>query len=91
VPFLRRFVEAARECGLFAGLAGSLRAADIPVLIDLAPDLLGFRGALCLGDQRTARIDAPRLRAIRALMPDAGGSATIGLLPRSSVGTVAWS
>jgi (5-formylfuran-3-yl)methyl phosphate synthase len=91
VPVLRRFVDTARDCGLFAGLAGSLRAADIPVLVDLAPDLMGFRGALCLGDQRTARIDAPRLRAIRELMPDAGRSATIGLMPRFSVGTIAWS
>ena len=33
--------------GLLTGLAGSLEAADVPRLLLLAPDYLGFRGALC--------------------------------------------
>ena len=36
----------------------------------LAPDLLGFRGALCHGGDRTEALDAGRLAAIRALIPE---------------------
>ena len=49
--FLRDFVTEARKLQLLCGLAGSLRAADIPPLMSLSlrPDYLGFRGALCGG------------------------------------------
>jgi uncharacterized protein (UPF0264 family) len=61
---LREFVCAARAHGLIVGLAGSLRAADIPALAALAPDYLGFRGALCMGS-RTDALDLHALRDIR--------------------------
>ncbi|KAA0589107.1 uncharacterized protein (UPF0264 family) [Azospirillum lipoferum] len=53
---LEAFVSCARAHRLLAGLAGSLRVADIPALMALSPDYLGFRGALC-GGERTAGID----------------------------------
>ena len=53
------FVAHAKAQGLMAGLAGSLKAADVPELLTLSPDLLGFRGALCRG-RRSASLD-PRL------------------------------
>src|SRR5215469_8393832 len=45
ITTLARFVDAARAQGLMAGLAGSLEAPDIPRLLSLAPDVLGFRRA----------------------------------------------
>ena len=36
-----------REAGLLCALAGSLSAADVPRLRELAPDIVGFRGAAC--------------------------------------------
>jgi FolB domain-containing protein len=63
------FVGACREHGLLAGLAGSLEAPDVPRLLLLAPDFLGFRGALCVERDRTARIDPDSIRIIRALIP----------------------
>jgi uncharacterized protein (UPF0264 family) len=48
------FVRACRSHGLFTGLAGSLEAADVPRLLLLAPDYLGFRGALCARHDRRA-------------------------------------
>jgi dihydroneopterin aldolase len=62
-------VAAAKACGLTVGLAGSLRAKHIPGLLALEPDLLGFRGALCQGGDRTRPLDPLRLAAIRALIP----------------------
>jgi uncharacterized protein (UPF0264 family) len=62
------FVARAKERGLAAGLAGSLRAAQIPPLLALKPHVLGFRGALCQGF-RNARLDLASCCAIRALVP----------------------
>jgi dihydroneopterin aldolase len=69
VAALGRFVEAAHGHGLMAGLAGSLETPDIPRLLPLKPDVLGFRRALCGGLDRQARIDADAVAAVRALIP----------------------
>lgn len=64
---LADFVERAHASGLLAGLAGSLAAADIPVLAPLGPDYLGFRGALCVNG-RSGRLDPSRLAALRTTL-----------------------
>ncbi|WP_045224746.1 (5-formylfuran-3-yl)methyl phosphate synthase [Methyloterricola oryzae] len=66
--FLRAFVNQAQAHGLLCGLAGSLRARDIVPLRELAPDYLGFRGALCHGARRVAEIDVNALQYIRAML-----------------------
>ena len=68
---LGRFVAACRENGLTSGLAGSLEAPDVPRLVVLEPDYLGFRSALRRGGRRDAPIDIEAAREIRALL-DAG-------------------
>jgi uncharacterized protein (UPF0264 family) len=65
---LASFVDRARALGLMTGLAGSLRLADIPPLLALRPDYLGFRGALCRGD-RAGALDAAAFAAVRAAVP----------------------
>lgn len=70
---LQAFVEQARAVNLFCGLAGSLSQADIPALTALAPDYLGFRGALCRKRCRTARLDGEAIRQIRQSLAGAGG------------------
>lgn len=62
------FVTHAKARHLMAGLAGSLTADDVAGLLPLAPDLIGFRGALCHGSRR-ASLDPAACRAIRALIP----------------------
>ncbi len=69
---LGRFVAVARGFGLLTGLAGSLRAGDIDPLLTLAPDYLGFRGALCGAGKRDGAIDALAVRAIRTRIPANG-------------------
>jgi (5-formylfuran-3-yl)methyl phosphate synthase len=68
------FVRAARGEGLLAGLAGSLRAADVPALLALKPDLLGFRGALCENGARGAKLEQKACMAIRKLIPAASAA-----------------
>jgi (5-formylfuran-3-yl)methyl phosphate synthase len=60
---LAEFLGLARRHGLVAGLAGSLSIADIAPLARLAPDLLGFRGALCAAG-RQGPMDAERAGAV---------------------------
>jgi uncharacterized protein (UPF0264 family) len=77
---LAGLVASAQDQGLTVGLAGSLKAKHVPSLLGLAPDLLGFRGALCQGGDRAQNLDAHRLAAIRALIPESPG-----LMPEASV------
>ncbi len=65
---LDRFVSRSRAAGLFTGLAGSLTAKDVGPLLGLAPDYLGFRGALTKGG-RNATLDMAAVAALRRLIP----------------------
>ncbi len=66
---LAQFVDEANRFGLIVGLAGSLRIEDVPMLLDLNPDYLGFRGALCHNQHRTDQIDAAAVRSVRSSIP----------------------
>lgn len=68
LPELGAFIARAKARGLLVGLAGSLKPADVPALLTLAPDLLGFRGALCQGN-RDARLDPVSCAKLRRLIP----------------------
>jgi dihydroneopterin aldolase len=76
------FVECAREHGLWAGLAGSLGLADIEPLLELQPDFLGFRGALCAGAARDGDIDPDTVRRVRDRIPAAPRSWLNRVSPR---------
>ncbi len=67
---LAEYIASAKAEGLVVGLAGSLKAKHVPSLVALAPDLLGFRGALCQCGDRSQDLDPVRLAAIRALIPE---------------------
>jgi uncharacterized protein (UPF0264 family) len=68
LDYLRDFVAQVQSHGLLSGLAGSLRCTDVPPLVALSPDYLGFRGALCHGLQRTAGLDVTALQNIRVML-----------------------
>jgi hypothetical protein len=67
------FVSCVREAGVMVGLAGALRAAHADALTALAPDFAGFRSAVTDGD-RAGKLDAARLRALRAKLVSAHAS-----------------
>jgi (5-formylfuran-3-yl)methyl phosphate synthase len=67
VPALAGFVGLCRANGLSAGLAGGLETPDIPRLLRLEPDVLGFHDAL-MGRARTG-VDRDAVRRIRELIP----------------------
>jgi uncharacterized protein (UPF0264 family) len=65
---LQTFVKQAKSYGLLAGLAGSLKASDISPLLQLEPDYLGFRGALCQDNLRIQALNSSSVRNIRSLI-----------------------
>ncbi len=71
-PKIDAFVGDARRVGMFAGLAGALRLRHIPEAIAIGPDVVGLRGALCRGLDRTLGIDGDAIREVRALLHGAG-------------------
>ncbi|AEG00582.1 (5-formylfuran-3-yl)methyl phosphate synthase [Methylomonas methanica] len=82
---LAGFTDAAKAAGLLTGLAGSLTQHDIPALLSLQADYLGFRGALCRQHCRTAQLDADRIVWIRQLLLGAGQpNGAMGLQSRSA-------
>ncbi len=66
---LEEFVIRSRNCRLLTGLAGSLRQEDVPTLLAIGPDYLGFRGALCRNCERGQILDQEAFAAIRAAIP----------------------
>jgi dihydroneopterin aldolase len=77
---LARFIASAHRHGLLAGLAGSLAMADVPRLLPLRPDYLGFRSALTAGG-RSAPLDAAAVARLRAVLDgssDSSATATAG-------------
>jgi len=70
IAALGGFIDDCRRHSVMGGLAGSLEAPDVPRLLLLAPDVLGFRGALCRDHDRTGGIDAAAVDVIRALIPE---------------------
>jgi uncharacterized protein (UPF0264 family) len=66
---LQSFVNKSRAQGLMSGLAGSLQVNDIQPLLELEPDFLGFRSALCSQGRRQAEIDLHAARRVRSLIP----------------------
>ncbi|MFZ0605922.1 MAG: (5-formylfuran-3-yl)methyl phosphate synthase [Roseiarcus sp.] len=69
VVSLSQFCSACRALNLISGLAGSLEAPDVPRLLLLGPDVLGFRGALCRAHDRKDAIDPQAVALIRDLIP----------------------
>ena len=62
---IAQFVSLAKAHRLICGLAGSLRLENIPELMPYQPDYLGFRGALCLQHNRTARLSEHSVALIK--------------------------
>jgi (5-formylfuran-3-yl)methyl phosphate synthase len=61
---LRRWVGRAHQHGLLAALAGRLDLPDIPAAVATGSDIIGIRGAACVGG-RTGRLSAELVRGFR--------------------------
>ena len=66
---LQEFVDSANKYNLLSGLAGSLTVKDIPSLLELKPDYLGFRGGLCQQGRRENILDREKIDKVRQKLP----------------------
>ncbi len=66
---LNQFCFECRALNLMSGLAGSLEAPDVPRVLLVRPDILGFRGSLCNAHDRRGAIDPAAVALIRDLIP----------------------
>lgn len=73
---LKTFMKTAQQLGLFCGLAGQLQLTDIPQLLTLKPDYLGFRSALCFTD-RNSQLSIDALNKIRQALPATSSQPTL--------------
>ncbi len=79
---LARWVRGAQRAGLTVALAGRLSAAELPRVAALGADIVGVRGAACVGG-REAQVSPAAVRALRATiqretapMPDCRAAAS---------------
>ena len=66
------FIAQVRKLELMCGLAGSLRLEDIPVLLRNKVDYLGFRGALCEGQNRSGQLNKQAVMQIKKIIQCVG-------------------
>ena len=59
---IREFIEQGHEAGLRVALAGSIKSEHASRLLELKPDIIGVRGAVCEGKDRKTRISAEKTR-----------------------------
>jgi len=59
---IREFVNEGHEAGLRVALAGSLKSEHACLLLDLKPDIIGVRGAVCEGKDRKTLISPEKTR-----------------------------
>ena len=60
---LAQVISEAHAAGLGIGLAGALGPSEVPALLEIEPDFLGFRGCLTCG-HRSDTLDPQRVRAL---------------------------
>lgn len=65
---LQSFIHNACKMEVCIGLAGSLNIESLELLMQLQPDFLGFRGALCEQQQRTNRLNNEAIKSIKTLL-----------------------
>ena len=58
---LNSFIMKAEQAGVLSALAGSLRIHHLKKLKKIGPDIIGFRGAVCAGNERTSEISAEKI------------------------------
>ena len=64
---LASMIGRTRESGMLCALAGGLHREDVPVAAALGPDIIGVRGAACVGGRR-GRIRSDRVASLRAAL-----------------------
>ena len=64
----REFAKQVAAQSLLFGLAGSLRDSHLVAAKNLQPNFIGFRGGVCVANQRQSTLDADKIKVIRKML-----------------------
>ena len=64
VSNLDKFISKCKKFDIKIGLAGSLKETHIPLMMQLKPNILGFRSAICKFNKRMSEVDTRKLKKI---------------------------
>lgn len=67
---LHRFVDQSHAMGMQVALAGSIGEAHLDQLMQIKPDIIGIRGAVCMDSDRTKSICVDRIRQLASRLCD---------------------
>ena len=62
---IQRLVDRAQKNNLKIALAGSITSDHLELLSDISPDIIGIRGAACVGSQRTNQVQKLAVKSFR--------------------------
>jgi len=65
---MKKLAERVQAQDLLFGLAGSLNFQHVAIVREIAPDYIGFRGGVCINNQRKSVLDPERIKAIRKVL-----------------------
>lgn len=65
---IRKIAQNVQARNLLFGLAGSLSLEHVGIVNDIAPDFAGFRGGVCVANQRRSKLDPEKIQAIRKVI-----------------------
>jgi uncharacterized protein (UPF0264 family) len=66
---LRKFVREIHDRGLLCALAGSLKAEDLALVCELGADIVGVRGAACIGGRREGKVTREKVLSLNSCLP----------------------
>ena len=64
INFLKNFIFKCKERNLKIGLAGGIKEHQIPNMIEISPNIIGLRSALCENEKRHSSIKIQKLKKI---------------------------
>jgi uncharacterized protein (UPF0264 family) len=71
IDILKKFVDETHDYGLKTALAGSIKKEQLKPLSDIESDVVGIRGAACIGgDRNTGRIHRSRVSELKTFIND---------------------
>tara|TARA_B100000700_G_scaffold328630_1_gene447102 strand:+ start:477 stop:1187 length:711 start_codon:yes stop_codon:yes gene_type:complete len=76
IDFLSKLIKKLKQNNIKIGLAGKLKENQIPQLIDLNPDLIGLRSAVCMQNNRKGEICMEKLKKLSFYFKDERRKAT---------------
>jgi uncharacterized protein (UPF0264 family) len=68
VDEMKKIANNVQVQGLLFGLAGSLNLQHVAMVKAIAPDYIGFRGGVCVNNQRKSTLDPAKVKAVRELV-----------------------